>query len=122
CYGLYVPPYSRYLLDVLALYAYRDRRELDSFPTRRSSDLIVRAKMLDIPVLLGSATPALETLNNAEQGRFRHLRLTHSAVSTQQDRKSTRLNSSHVKISYAVFCLKKKTRLNSRILDVIRQC
>src|SRR5690606_30426640 len=27
----------------------------------------------------------------------------------QQDRKSTRLNSSHVKISYAVFCLKKKT-------------
>src|SRR5436309_4822704 len=28
-----------------------------------------------------------------------------------QDRKSTRLNSSHVKISYAVFCLKKKKRL-----------
>src|SRR5690606_10968901 len=28
----------------------------------------------------------------------------------QQDRKSTRLNSSHVKISYAVFCLKKKTK------------
>src|SRR5690606_19489819 len=29
------------------------------------------------------------------------------------DRKSTRLNSSHVKISYAVFCLKKKTPLDS---------
>src|SRR5690606_41076631 len=28
------------------------------------------------------------------------------------DRKSTRLNSSHVKISYAVFCLKKKKRIN----------
>src|SRR5690606_41601566 len=27
------------------------------------------------------------------------------------DRKSTRLNSSHVKISYAVFCLKKKTKI-----------
>src|SRR5690606_41583023 len=27
-----------------------------------------------------------------------------------EDRKSTRLNSSHVKISYAVFCLKKKNR------------
>src|SRR5690606_40000024 len=27
---------------------------------------------------------------------------------TKRDRKSTRLNSSHVKISYAVFCLKKK--------------
>src|SRR5436309_7671736 len=29
-------------------------------------------------------------------------------ASTTTDRKSTRLNSSHVKISYAVFCLKKK--------------
>src|SRR5690606_40085269 len=29
-------------------------------------------------------------------------------LSREQDRKSTRLNSSHVKISYAVFCLKKK--------------
>src|SRR5437870_13915403 len=29
-----------------------------------------------------------------------------------QDRKSTRLNSSHVAISYAVFCLKKKKKLN----------
>src|SRR5690606_41397405 len=28
----------------------------------------------------------------------------------QSDRKSTRLNSSHVKISYAVFCLKKKNK------------
>src|SRR5690606_39682700 len=30
------------------------------------------------------------------------------------DRKSTRLNSSHVKISYAVFCLKKKKQKNIR--------
>src|SRR5690606_39992721 len=30
-------------------------------------------------------------------------------TTSEQDRKSTRLNSSHVKISYAVFCLKKKT-------------
>src|SRR5690606_42135895 len=29
------------------------------------------------------------------------------------DRKSTRLNSSHVKISYAVFCLKKKKKKNN---------
>src|SRR5690606_42039115 len=33
------------------------------------------------------------------------------------DRKSTRLNSSHVKISYAVFCLKKKT--NTSVIDCI---
>src|SRR5690606_41935733 len=31
-------------------------------------------------------------------------------IKQRLDRKSTRLNSSHVKISYAVFCLKKKTR------------
>src|SRR5256885_10649562 len=31
------------------------------------------------------------------------------------DRKSTRLNSSHLVISYAVFCLKKKIRLPSRL-------
>src|SRR5690349_22450426 len=31
-----------------------------------------------------------------------------------QDRKSTRLNSSHVEISYAVFCLKKKKKKNKR--------
>src|SRR5207302_11031541 len=31
----------------------------------------------------------------------------------RRDRKSTRLNSSHVKISYAVFCLKKKKKANS---------
>src|SRR5258708_10000264 len=33
--------------------------------------------------------------------------------SEQGDRKSTRLNSSHQIISYAVFCLKKKTKLES---------
>src|SRR5690606_41673377 len=33
-----------------------------------------------------------------------------STYTTGLDRKSTRLNSSHVKISYAVFCLKKKKR------------
>src|SRR4051812_49947653 len=32
------------------------------------------------------------------------------ACATRQDRKSTRLNSSHMSISYAVFCLKKKKK------------
>src|SRR5689334_23847376 len=41
----------------------------------------------------------------------RHL-ATH-AVSWVEDRKSTRLNSSHSSISYAVFCLKKKTKIKS---------
>src|SRR5436305_8403602 len=39
-----------------------------------------------------------------------------------EDRKSTRLNSSHVRISYAVFCLKKKTRAVERRWMVLRQC
>src|SRR5438067_8155726 len=34
----------------------------------------------------------------------------------RKDRKSTRLNSSHVSISYAVFCLKKKTILRAKCL------
>src|SRR5438874_6668970 len=33
----------------------------------------------------------------------------------QQDRKSTRLNSSHVEISYAVFCLKKKKKKKNKV-------
>src|SRR2546427_6698878 len=36
-----------------------------------------------------------------------------TAYSYRQDRKSTRLNSSHSQISYAVFCLKKKNRINA---------
>src|SRR3989337_236413 len=43
-------------------------------------------------------------------------------MSSSPDRKSTRLNSSHGSISYAVFCLKKKThhREQLRILDTTR--
>src|SRR5947199_5558818 len=35
----------------------------------------------------------------------------------RQDRKSTRLNSSHLGISYAVFCLKKKQSTTARLKD-----
>src|SRR5690606_39995708 len=38
----------------------------------------------------------------------------------QQDRKSTRLNSSHVKISYAVFCLKKKKTKKAQVRNANR--
>ena len=36
---------------------------------------LVRAKALDVPVVLGSATPSLESLHNARSGRYVHLRL-----------------------------------------------
>src|SRR5690606_41716531 len=42
------------------------------------------------------------------QYRLRRVAALHRPL-REGDRKSTRLNSSHVKISYAVFCLKKKT-------------
>ncbi len=40
---------------------------------------LVRGKALDVPVLLGSATPSLESLHNARAGRHAHLRLTRRA-------------------------------------------
>src|SRR5689334_24315069 len=49
-------------------------------------------------------------------GNFRRLLLVHkfntqfASASPSRDRKSTRLNSSHSSISYAVFCLKKKKK------------
>src|SRR5436309_8880706 len=42
--------------------------------------------------------------------RWRTPASTHCWMNRALDRKSTRLNSSHVKISYAVFCLKKKKK------------
>src|SRR5690349_23711489 len=40
-----------------------------------------------------------------------------SPASTR-DRKSTRLNSSHVEISYAVFCLKKKNKIENKLIQL----
>src|SRR5205085_4053718 len=39
--------------------------------------------------------------------------MSNESFSARQDRKSTRLNSSHSQISYAVFCLKKKKQNNT---------
>src|SRR5438876_9272619 len=59
-----------------------------------------------------SADPrALPTINGEE----------HAGNGGQRDRKSTRLNSSHPSISYAVFCLKKKSPLY-HVADVGDSC
>src|SRR3712207_7333132 len=47
-------------------------------------------------------------------------RLCRPAAAAEEDRKSTRLNSSHANISYAVFCLKKKNNSPSAILVLIK--
>src|SRR5690606_42146161 len=59
----------------------------------------------------GADWPAY-VLASALSGQWPHLTLVECVFNhhfTAGDRKSTRLNSSHVKISYAVFCLKKNT-------------
>src|SRR5690606_40626027 len=95
---------------------------LDSFPTRRSSDLVYDGNVSlanlqganrayierEIPHIASLMCDSIDALlqqsdvvvigNGAKAFR----------QALEQDRKSTRLNSSHVKISYAVFCLKKK--------------
>src|SRR5690606_41314888 len=87
-------------------------RALHSFPTRRSSDLAgVQPEQADC---VGHGK--FEEIAGADERRgaghaIRFARsLVHDIADREEDRKSTRLNSSHVKISYAVFCLKKKTK------------
>src|SRR5690606_41465725 len=92
-----------------------------SFPTRRSSDLTSDALLRrsrsdwgrDDAHDLGERGVGLEAVGVVE-GVGDHDQLVglgqfgEGFEACLQDRKSTRLNSSHVKISYAVFCLKKK--------------
>src|SRR5689334_9923750 len=55
----------------------------------------------------GEARDTLAPAARAELERIRREEVVHGLL-LQRDRKSTRLNSSHSSISYAVFCLKKK--------------
>src|SRR2546429_10013671 len=60
-----------------------------------------------LPILHG---PRLCTDSKHQDRKFTVMRqVFHECECVEQDRKSTRLNSSHGYISYAVFCLKKKT-------------
>src|SRR5690606_41558641 len=95
-------------------------RALPPFPTRRSSDLV------DADVDGDSGRdPELERMaalleSSGDYRVIRRLRPPRQYARPPEgaevllgiyvDRKSTRLNSSHVKISYAVFCLKKKKK------------
>src|SRR5699024_11358804 len=62
---------------------------------------------LRIPLIVGTGTAYITLADTLVAGSYRLRAYT-------QDRKSTRLNSSHVSISYAVFCLKKKRLESSR--------
>src|SRR5437773_6224377 len=84
----------------------RAHRALLSFPTRRSSDL---AEIFTY-VKIGHAGPAAKPFEDAADGEIDAEPADIHGLGVDLDRKSTRLNSSHITISYAVFCLKKKKR------------
>src|SRR5436305_8413482 len=86
------PAYIHFLLHV-------------SLPTRRSSDLAARIAWLSATPSTG--LPSAPRPAPSTDATFCTLR---------RDRKSTRLNSSHVRISYAVFCLNKKYELYYHIM------
>src|SRR5690606_41238317 len=93
-------------------------RHLPCFPTRRSSDLVFTAMpAANMLAALGArlaGAPKGTVVISHHSPADTHNRLINAAdgvtgsLGPVGDRKSTRLNSSHVKSSYAVFCLKKK--------------
>src|SRR5687768_18266471 len=76
------------------------------FPTRRSSDLVQRHQLRRVTVEQVRCVGAQLGHQDLDQRPQRH-------QGVHADRKSTRLNSSHGYISYAVFCLKKKNNLST---------
>src|SRR5205814_5827825 len=97
-------------------------RPLHSFPTRRSSDLprvdsdaahrcASASPWTDKHALRGHVSRPLSSSAPHASGSRGRLPLP-ARRELVEDRKSTRLNSSHLGISYAVFCLKKKKHIN----------
>src|SRR5207249_11587383 len=102
-----------------SFYPHLETQEINPFPTRRSSDLEQEAREVKrvAKTLLATLKQEKLVLDWKKQQTTRAtVRLTIDSLldelprtySPELDRKSTRLNSSHVSISYAVFCLKKK--------------
>src|SRR5699024_11388097 len=102
--------FSRVVLSVLAPLPH-----LHSLPTRRSSDLAQALEQAGFQVRRQANIGARDVyLTALEKGEIDVI-AEYSGNAAQyyqagKDRKSTRLNSSHVSISYAVFCLKKRKR------------
>src|SRR5439155_20511656 len=97
-------PTPHYSTVIFSFHATHHTPPLHSFPTRRSSDLS--------PEKFGRAPKSYSgqiRWVNPESGWPELLWPSRFWIDPSNlDRKSTRLNSSHVAISYAVFCLKKK--------------
>src|SRR5947208_7973761 len=85
------------LISLFFMASHGAPQDLHSFPTRRSSDL-------------PAAGPARAGQLPARLPEGAGVRRREGRQPARGDRKSTRLNSSHQIISYAVFCLKKKQK------------
>src|SRR5699024_12184522 len=72
--------------------------------TYNTVDISLDDEARDYVMALGYVQPPVVEVDGEHWSGFRPERI-------KQDRKSTRLNSSHVSISYAVFCLKKQITL-----------
>src|SRR5205814_9136639 len=77
------------------------RREWIKVKRIRTADCVV------VGVAGEESAPMLVLALRHTDGELRHCGLTRPVPRVLRDRKSTRLNSSHLGISYAVFCLKK---------------
>src|SRR5439155_2517133 len=88
----------------LSRYLWEKIRPLDAWPRSYRKRYTNAQAMIGLEMLKN--IDAFNALNRAHAQR-----LTASLAGTGRDRKSTRLNSSHVAISYAVFCLKKKKKI-----------
>src|SRR5436190_16235994 len=97
----------------------RAPRVLHSFPTRRSSDLttfwehpwpttVIRCRRAVNPPEHHQRRTAERLKAEYHELDTGHYPMLSEPEALTRDRKSTRLNSSHTVISYAVFCLKKK--------------
>src|SRR3712207_8019244 len=73
---------------------------------RVDAAMVAGDRQADLLRHVGGVDPDIEVLAHAEL--LEHGQHPRDRLVDRQDRKSTRLNSSHANISYAVFCLKKK--------------
>src|SRR5690606_42056638 len=102
---------STILTSLLFFPRYCSHGHLPSFPTRRSSDLSPPAPPPGSPGGPEAPSPGRQTTPRAPNRPSEPPNCGKSSPGGgRRDRKSTRLNSSHVKSSYAVFCLKKKNK------------
>src|SRR2546430_6480852 len=77
------------------------------FRSQAHRDLLLRLELVDVvPVREHGRDQMLASIHDRQLAPARH----DKGPRVQRDRKSTRLNSSHSQISYAVFCLKKKKK------------